>query len=158
LKTNIVPVDADAILAVISSWSGVPVSRLEKSVIGQGEVVETIARAIRLSRTDLNDPNKPIGSFLFRGPTGVGKTFLAKMLAKQIFGNREAIVQVDMSEYIEKHSISRMAGPPPGYVGYEEGGHLTEKTGRKPYSVILFDEIEKKPSRRFTNFATSSGG
>jgi ATP-dependent Clp protease ATP-binding subunit ClpC len=102
-----------------------------------------VARAIRRAKTDLNDPNKPIGSFLFLGPTGVGKTHLAKMLAEQIFGNRDAIVQVDMSEYMEKHSVSRVVGSPPGYVGHDEGGQLTEKIRRKPYSVILFDEIEK---------------
>ncbi|MDR1891353.1 MAG: ATP-dependent Clp protease ATP-binding subunit [Puniceicoccales bacterium] len=157
-KSDVVTVDVDAILGVIASWSGIPITRLEKkeserlinldealkkTVIGQDEAVESIARAIRRSRTDLNDPNKPIGSFLFLGPTGVGKTYLAKMLAEQIFGNRDAIIQVDMSEYMEKHSISRMVGSPPGYVGHDDGGQLTEKIRRKPYSVILFDEVEK---------------
>ncbi|MDR3144095.1 MAG: ATP-dependent Clp protease ATP-binding subunit, partial [Puniceicoccales bacterium] len=157
-KSKIISVDVDAILSVISSWSGVPITRLEKkesskllhlddalknTVIGQDEAVETIARAIRRSRTDMNDPNKPIGSFLFLGPTGVGKTYLAKMLAEQIFGNRDAVIQVDMSEYMEKHSVSRMVGSPPGYVGHDEGGQLTERIRRKPYSVVLFDEVEK---------------
>jgi ATP-dependent Clp protease ATP-binding subunit ClpC len=157
-KKRVVTVDVDAILAVISSWSGVPITRLEKqeserllglgdtlkkAVIGQDEAVESVVRAIRRSRTDLNDPNKPIGSFLFLGPTGVGKTYLAKMLAEQIFGSKDAIIQIDMSEYMEKHSISRMVGSPPGYVGHEEGGQLTEKIRRRPYSVVLFDEIEK---------------
>ncbi|MDR2776948.1 MAG: ATP-dependent Clp protease ATP-binding subunit [Puniceicoccales bacterium] len=157
-KNNIITVDVDAILAVISSWSGVPITRLEKKeserllhlsealkkiVIGQDEAVEGITCAIRRSRTDLNDPNKPIGSFLFLGPTGVGKTYLAKMLAEQIFGNRDAIIQIDMSEYMEKHSVSRMVGSPPGYVGHDDGGQLTEKIRRKPYAVILFDEVEK---------------
>lgn len=153
-----ISVGVDDILQVISSWSGVPVTRLEKkeserllamdsilkkTVIGQDDAVDSIVRAIRRSRTDLNDPNKPIGSFLFLGPTGVGKTYLAKMLAEQMFGNRDAIIQVDMSEYMEKHSVSRMVGSPPGYVGHEEGGQLTEMIRRKPYSVILLDEIEK---------------
>jgi ATP-dependent Clp protease ATP-binding subunit ClpC len=157
-KNNVITVDVDAILAVIASWSGIPITRLEKkeserllhlgevlkkTVIGQDEAVEGIARAIRRSRTDLNDPNKPIGSFLFLGPTGVGKTYLAKMLAEQIFGNRDAVIQIDMSEYMEKHSVSRMVGSPPGYVGHDDGGQLTEKIRRKPYAVILFDEVEK---------------
>ncbi|MDR1233033.1 MAG: ATP-dependent Clp protease ATP-binding subunit [Puniceicoccales bacterium] len=157
-KSNIITVDVDAILAVIAGWSGVPITRLEKkeserllhlgealkkTVIGQDEAVEGIACAIRRSRTDLNDPNKPIGSFLFLGPTGVGKTYLAKMLAEQIFGNRDAIIQIDMSEYMEKYSVSRMVGSPPGYVGHDDGGQLTEKIRRKPYAVILFDEVEK---------------
>ncbi|MDR1595875.1 MAG: ATP-dependent Clp protease ATP-binding subunit [Puniceicoccales bacterium] len=157
-KTKIITVDANAVLSVISAWSGVPVIRLEKNeserllnledslkkaIIGQDEAVSAIARAIRRSRTDLNDPNKPIGSFLFLGPTGVGKTHLAKMLSEQIFGNKDAVIQVDMSEYMEKHSVSRMVGSPPGYIGHDEGGQLTEKIRRKPYSVVLFDEVEK---------------
>jgi ATP-dependent Clp protease ATP-binding subunit ClpC len=157
-KNNVITVGVDAILTVIAGWSGIPIARLEKkeserllnldetlkkSVIGQNEAVEGIARAIRRSRTDLNDPNKPIGSFLFLGPTGVGKTYLAKMLAEQIFGSMDAIVQVDMSEYMEKHSVSRIIGSPPGYVGHDDGGQLTEKIRRKPYAVILFDEVEK---------------
>ncbi|MDR1432865.1 MAG: ATP-dependent Clp protease ATP-binding subunit [Puniceicoccales bacterium] len=151
-------VDVDAILGVISTWAGVPVARLEKeeskkllnldaalkkTVIGQDEAVEAISRAIRRSRTDLNDPNKPMGTFLFLGPTGVGKTHLAKALAEQVFGSRDATIQVDMSEYMEKHSVSRMVGSPPGYVGHDEGGQLTEKVRRKPYSVVLLDEVEK---------------
>ncbi|MDR1413555.1 MAG: ATP-dependent Clp protease ATP-binding subunit, partial [Puniceicoccales bacterium] len=157
-QKKVISVEIDTILDVISAWSGIPVIRLakkeserllklnlslEKSVIGQSEAVEAISRAIRRSRLDLNDPNKPIGTFLFLGPTGVGKTHLAKMLAEQIFGNRDAIVQVDMSEYMEKHSVSRMVGSPPGYIGHDDGGQLTEKIRRKPYSIVLFDEVEK---------------
>jgi ATP-dependent Clp protease ATP-binding subunit ClpC len=157
-KSNVIAVGVDAILNVISSWSGVPVTRLgkkeserllqldnvlKKSVIGQDAAVGAVASAIRRSRTDLNDPNRPIGSFLFLGPTGVGKTHLAKMLAEQIFGNRDAVIQVDMSEYMEKHSVARMVGAPPGYIGHDDGGQLTENIRRKPYSVVLFDEIEK---------------
>ena len=112
-------------------------------MIGQDDAVDAISKAICRSRTDFNDPNKPIGSFLFLGPTGVGKTYLAKMLAEQMFGSKDAVIQVDMSEYMEKHSVSRMVGSPPGYVGHEEGGQLTEKIRRRPYSVILFDEVEK---------------
>ena len=155
---KVVTVDEDVIMQVISNWSGVPMARLEKkeserlltlglnlkkSVIGQDDAVDAISKAICRSRTDFNDPNKPIGSFLFLGPTGVGKTYLAKMLAEQMFGSKDAVIQVDMSEYMEKHSVSRMVGSPPGYVGHEEGGQLTEKIRRRPYSVILFDEVEK---------------
>jgi ATP-dependent Clp protease ATP-binding subunit ClpC len=116
---------------------------LQDSVIGQGEAVSAISKALRRSRADLKDPRRPIGSFLFMGPTGVGKTHLAKTLAESIFGDREAIVQIDMSEYLEKFSVSRLIGSPPGYIGYEEGGQLTETVRRKPYCVVLFDEIEK---------------
>ncbi|MDR3274343.1 MAG: ATP-dependent Clp protease ATP-binding subunit [Puniceicoccales bacterium] len=151
-------VDESSILEVISSWTGIPLSRLErkesekllhlsealgKSVIGQDDAIDSISRAIRRSRADLKDPNKPIGSFMFLGPTGVGKTHLAKMLAEQIFGNRDAIVQIDMSEYMEKHTVSRIVGSPPGYIGHDEGGQLTEIVRRKPYAIVLFDEIEK---------------
>ncbi|MDR1255659.1 MAG: ATP-dependent Clp protease ATP-binding subunit [Puniceicoccales bacterium] len=151
-------VDDSSILEVIANWTGIPLARLEKkesekllhlgetlqkSVIGQDAAVDSISRAIKRSRTDLKDPSKPIGAFMLLGPTGVGKTLLAKMLAEQVFGNRDAIVQIDMSEYMEKHTVSRMVGSPPGYIGHEEGGQLTEIVRRKPYAVVLFDEIEK---------------
>ena len=143
---------------VVSVWTKIPVSKitqtesqrllkleeiLHKRVVGQNEAVETVAKAIRRGRVGLKDPKRPIGSFLFLGPTGVGKTELSKALAEAMFGNENAIIRVDMSEYMEKHSVSKMIGSPPGYVGYEEGGQLSEKVRRKPYSVLLFDEIEK---------------
>ena len=112
-------------------------------VIGQDEAVIKVVKAIKRNRLGIKDKGKPIGSFIFLGPTGVGKTYLSKLLAESIFGDAESLVRIDMSEYMEKHSISKLIGPPPGYVGYEEGGQLTEKVRRKPYSVILFDEIEK---------------
>ncbi|MCC6943440.1 MAG: ATP-dependent chaperone ClpB [Thermomicrobiales bacterium] len=151
-------VDADDIAEVVSRWTGVPVSRmmegeiekllhledrLHDRVVGQGEAVDAVASAIRRSRAGLSDPNKPIGSFLFLGPTGVGKTELARALAEVLFDEEEAMIRIDMSEYMEKHSVSRLIGAPPGYVGYEEGGQLTEAARRRPYSVILLDEIEK---------------
>jgi ATP-dependent Clp protease ATP-binding subunit ClpC len=116
---------------------------LHGSVISQDEAIKAIAKAVRKSRAGLKDPKRPIGSFIFAGPTGVGKTLLAKSLAKFMFGDENAIIQLDMSEYMEKHNVSRLVGAPPGYVGYEEGGQLTEKIRRKPYSVVLLDEIEK---------------
>jgi len=116
---------------------------LQKTIIGQTDACAAIARALRRSRADLKDPRRPIGSFMFLGPTGVGKTETAKQLAAQMFGNQDALVQIDMSEYMEKFAISRLIGSPPGYVGHEEGGQLTEQVRRRPYSVILFDEIEK---------------
>ena len=116
---------------------------LHKRVIGQNEAVEAVSKAIRRGRVGLKDPNRPIGSFLFLGPTGVGKTELSKALAEALFGNEDAMIRVDMSEYMEPHSVAKLIGSPPGYVGYDEGGQLTEKIRRKPYSVILFDEIEK---------------
>ncbi len=143
---------------IVSSWTGIPVRRLveeeseklmkledvlHKRVIGQDEAVRAVARAIRRGRVGLKDPKRPIGSFIFLGPTGVGKTELSKALAEAMFGNENEMIRVDMSEYMEKHSVSRLVGSPPGYVGYEEGGQLTEKVRRKPYSVVLFDEIEK---------------
>jgi ATP-dependent Clp protease ATP-binding subunit ClpC len=116
---------------------------LKKLVIGQDEAIEKIVKAIRRNKTGLKDPNRPIGSFVFLGPTGVGKTYLTKMLAKYMFDSEQSLIRIDMSEYMEKFAISRLIGAPPGYVGYEEGGQLTEKVRRKPYSIILFDELEK---------------
>lgn len=117
---------------------------LHHRVIGQNEAVDAVSNAIRRSRAGLADPNRPIGSFLFLGPTGVGKTELCKALANFMFDSDEAMVRIDMSEFMEKHSVSRLVGAPPGYVGYEEGGYLTEAVRRRPYSVILLDEVEKK--------------
>ena len=151
-------VSEEDIAHVVSKWTGIPVSRLEekemqkllrmeeelhKRVIGQQEAIEGIANAVRRSRAGLKDPKRPIGSFVFLGPTGVGKTLLARALAEFLFGDDEAIIQVDMSEYMEKFNVSRLVGAPPGYVGYEEGGQLTERVRRRPYSVVLLDEIEK---------------
>ena len=153
-----VPIDEDLMMQVVADWTGIPLSRMErkenekllqmelelqKAVIGQDAAAVAVARALRRSRADLKDPRRPIGSFLFVGPTGVGKTMLAKQLAAQMFGNQDALIQIDMSEYMEKFAVSRLVGSPPGYVGYEEGGQLTEAVRRRPYSVILFDEIEK---------------
>ena len=153
-----VEVSDDDIYTVVSTWTGIPLSRMEKEesrklleledylqkrVIGQEEATSVIARALRRSRAALKDPKRPIGSFLFLGPTGVGKTYLAKTLAEQMFGKQESLIQIDMSEYMEKYSVSRLIGSPPGYVGHEDGGQLTEQVRRRPYSVILFDEIEK---------------
>ncbi len=151
-------VDEDSIALVVSDWTKIPVNKLSigeserlmkleetlhERVVGQDEAVTSIARAIRRGRVGLKDPKRPIGSFLFLGPTGVGKTELSKTLADAMFGNENSLIRVDMSEYMEKHSVSKMIGSPPGYVGYEEGGQLSEKVRRNPYSVILFDEIEK---------------
>ena len=151
-------VDEDDMLQVVADWTGIPLNRMEakeskkllkleedlrEHIVGQDFATEVVAKALRRSRADLKDPKRPIGSFMFLGPTGVGKTHLAKILAERIFGDQDALVQIDMSEYMEKHAVSRMIGSPPGYVGYEEGGQLTEAIRRKPYSVILFDEIEK---------------
>ncbi len=153
-----ITVDEEQMVRVVAEWTGIPLSRLEKkesekllalegelqkAIIGQDPATVAVARALRRSRADLKDPRRPIGSFMFMGPTGVGKTELAKQLAAQMFGSQDAIVQIDMSEYMEKFSVSRLIGSPPGYVGYEEGGQLTENVRRRPYSVILFDEIEK---------------
>jgi ATP-dependent Clp protease ATP-binding subunit ClpC len=153
-----VTIEEDMMLKVVAEWTGIPLSRMEKKesekllnlekeiqkvVIGQEAASIAIARALRRSRADLKDPRRPIGSFLFVGPTGVGKTETAKQVAAQMFGKQEALLQIDMSEYMEKFAVSRLIGSPPGYVGYEEGGQLTEAVRRKPYSVILFDEIEK---------------
>jgi ATP-dependent Clp protease ATP-binding subunit ClpB len=151
-------VDDEDVAEVISRWTGIPVSKmlegereklvrmedgLHKRVVGQIEAVEAVANAVRRARSGLQDPNRPIGSFIFMGPTGVGKTELAKALAEFIFDSEQAMVRIDMSEFMEKHSVARLIGAPPGYVGYEEGGYLTEAVRRRPYSVVLFDEIEK---------------
>jgi ATP-dependent Clp protease ATP-binding subunit ClpC len=153
-----VVVSEDEIMHVVSKWTGVPLSRMEQQetakllamendlkgkVIGQDEAVVAISKALRRSRADLKDPRRPIGSFVFLGPTGVGKTFLARTLAEFMFGDPDALIQIDMSEYMEKFTASRLIGSPPGYVGYEEGGQLSEAVRRRPYSVVLFDEIEK---------------
>jgi ATP-dependent Clp protease ATP-binding subunit ClpC len=153
-----VVVGADDIMHIVSKWTGVPLHRMEEHetqkllkmeenlrerVIGQDEAVVAISKALRRSRADLKDPRRPIGSFIFLGPTGVGKTFLARSLAEFMFGDPDALIQIDMSEYMEKFTASRLIGSPPGYVGYEEGGQLSEAVRRRPYSVVLFDEIEK---------------
>jgi ATP-dependent Clp protease ATP-binding subunit ClpC len=153
-----VVVDEEEILHVVAKWTGVPLKRMgqdemarlltvetemEKTVVGQREAVSAICKALRRSRADLKDPKRPIGTFLLLGPTGVGKTLLAKTLAEQMFGDAKSLIHLDMSEYMEKFNVSRLIGSPPGYVGYEEGGQLTEKVRRNPYSVVLFDEIEK---------------
>ena len=158
LKDNRETVDEEEIANVVSMMSGIPVQRmaqaesarlrhmkerLQDCVIAQDKAVETLVKAIRRSRIGLKDPNRPIGTFLFLGPTGVGKTLLAKELAKEMFGSADALIRIDMSEYMDKFNVSRLVGAPPGYVGYEEGGQLTEKVRRKPYSIILLDEIEK---------------
>jgi len=151
-------VTADDVARIVSNWTGVPVTKismeeskklldmediLHQRIVGQDEAVKAISQAIRRARAGLKDPNKPIGSFLFLGPTGVGKTELARALAEYLFNDEEALIRIDMSEYMEKHTVSRLIGAPPGYVGYEEGGQLTEAVRRRPYSVILLDEIEK---------------
>ena len=151
-------VDEEDIASLIASWTGIPVSRLleneadrlvnmedrlHERVVGQESAVKAVSDAIRRARAGLNDPNRPIGNFIFLGPTGVGKTELAKALAWYLFDDEENMVRIDMSEYMEAHSVSRLIGAPPGYVGFEEGGQLTEAVRRRPFRVILFDEIEK---------------
>jgi ATP-dependent Clp protease ATP-binding subunit ClpB len=157
-------VDEDDVAAVVARWTGVPVSRLlegeteklihmeerlHQRVVGQDEAVEAVANALRRARTGLQDPNRPIGSFIFLGPTGVGKTELARALAEFMFDDERALVRLDMSEYQERHTVSRLVGAPPGYVGYDEGGQLTEAVRRRPYSVVLLDEIEKAHAEVF---------
>src|SRR6202011_5849696 len=151
-------VTADHVAQVVSRWTGIPVNRmlegekekllhmeqgLAKRIIGQDEAVKAVATAVRRARAGLQDPNRPIGSFMFLGPTGVGKTELTKALAEFLFDDEQALLRLDMSEYMEKHSVARLIGAPPGYVGYDEGGALTEAVRRRPYQVVLFDEIEK---------------
>jgi ATP-dependent Clp protease ATP-binding subunit ClpB len=157
-------VDDEEIAQIVARWTGIPVSRLmegeteklihmeerlHRRVVGQGQAVQVVSNAVRRARSGLQDPNRPIGSFIFLGPTGVGKTELARALAEFLFDDERAMVRIDMSEYQEKHTVSRLVGAPPGYVGYEEGGQLTEAVRRRPYSVVLFDEIEKAHSEVF---------
>jgi ATP-dependent Clp protease ATP-binding subunit ClpB len=157
-------VDEDDVAAVVSSWTGIPVTRLlegeveklihmeerlHQRVVGQGQAVEAVANALRRARSGLQDPNRPIGSFIFLGPTGVGKTELARALAEFMFDDERAMVRLDMSEYQERHTVARLVGAPPGYVGYEEGGQLTEAVRRRPYTVVLLDEIEKAHTEVF---------
>jgi ATP-dependent Clp protease ATP-binding subunit ClpB len=151
-------VEAEDVAEVVAKWTGIPVSkmmegevekllkmesRLQNRVVGQEEAIRLVSNAVRRARADLQDPNRPIGSFIFLGPTGVGKTELARALAEFLFDDEQAMVRIDMSEFMEKHSVARLIGAPPGYVGYEEGGYLTEAVRRRPYTVVLFDEIEK---------------
>ena len=155
LREEVTP---EEIAEVVSKWTGIPVSklmegqkekllsmekRLAERVIGQELAVQVVSAAVRRSRSGMQDPNRPIGSFIFLGPTGVGKTETARALAEFLFDDDDAMIRIDMSEYMEKHAVSRLIGAPPGYVGYEEGGQLTEAVRRRPYSVVLFDEIEK---------------
>ena len=157
-RTNSPVVSADDIAELVSMWTGVPVMQLateeserllnmedelQKAIIGQEEAIKTIAKAVRRGRAGLKDPRRPIGSFMFLGPTGVGKTALTKALASFLFGSEDALVQIDMSEFMERHNVSRLVGAPPGYVGFEDAGQLTEAIRRHPYSIVVFDEMEK---------------
>ena len=164
--------DREDVAAVVSTWTGIPLQRMLESeaeklikieeilhgrVIGQEEGIAAVANALRRARAGLSDANRPLGSFMFLGPTGVGKTELAKALAEFMFNDEKALVRIDMSEYMERHAVSRMVGSPPGYVGHEEGGQLTETVARhRPYSVILFDEIESKRTRRCSTSCSRS--
>jgi len=163
-ETNAVQVTGDDIANIVAAWTGIPVRRLameeserllnleailHERVIGQDEAVQAVARAVRRARSGLKDPKRPIGSFIFLGPTGVGKTHLARALAEGLFGDEDAMIRLDMSEYMERHNVSRLVGAPPGYVGYEEGGQLTEAVRRRPYAVVLLDEIEKAHPEAF---------
>lgn len=160
-------VDADEIARIVSQWTGVPVSRLlegeiekllhmeerlHERVVGQEQAVRAVSSAVRRARAGLQDPNRPTGTFLFLGPTGVGKTEMARALADFLFDDEHAMIRIDMSEYSEKHAVARLIGAPPGYVGYEEGGQLTEAVRRRPYSVVLFDEVEKAHPEVFNIF------
>jgi ATP-dependent Clp protease ATP-binding subunit ClpB len=160
-------VDAEDVAIVVARWTGIPVTRMLESekqrlthleeelgsrVVGQQEALTAVSNAVRRSRAGLQDPNRPIGSFIFLGPTGVGKTETARALAEFLFDDEQAMVRIDMSEYMEKHAVSRLIGAPPGYVGYEEGGQLTEAVRRRPYSVVLFDEVEKAHPEVFNLF------
>jgi len=157
-------VTAEDVAEVVSMWTGIPVTRiageeterllhmeeaLHKRIVGQDEAITAIAKSVRRARAGLKDPKRPIGSFIFLGPTGVGKTELAKALAEFMFGTEEALLQLDMSEFMERHTVSRLIGAPPGYIGYEEAGQLTEAIRRRPYSVVCFDEIEKAHPEAF---------
>ena len=165
-------VTSDEIAAIVSRWTGIPVSRLQEGerekvlrldqilherIVGQDEAVRLVADAIIRARSGIKDPRRPIGSFIFLGPTGVGKTELAKTLAAALFDTEENMIRIDMSEYQERHTVSRLVGAPPGYVGYEEGGQLTEAVRRKPYSVVLFDEVEKAHAGRVQHPAAGPG-
>jgi ATP-dependent Clp protease ATP-binding subunit ClpB len=160
-------VDEEDVAEIVAKWTGIPVTRLLRGelerlldledrlalrVVGQREAIEAVSNAVRRARAGIQDPNRPIGSFIFIGPTGVGKTELAKALAENLFDDERAMVRLDMSEYSERHTVSRLVGAPPGYVGYEEGGQLTEAIRRRPYSVVLFDEIEKAHPEVFNVF------
>jgi len=157
-------VDAEEIAHIVSRWTGIPVSkllegemeklvqmenRLHQRIVGQDEALQAVSNAVRRARAGLQDPNRPIGSFIFLGPTGVGKTELARALAEFLFDDERAMIRIDMSEYQEKHTVSRLVGAPPGYIGYDEGGQLTEAVRRRPYSIVLFDEIEKAHNEVF---------